>query len=385
MNGPPVPIPAYGRGSLAELTPSLFAALRIPGFENALEVEPFRQVSLLVIDGLGWELLRGHPEDAPFLHGHAAQALTTGFPATTASSLGSIGTGRPPGEHGLVGYCFAVPPSEDRPMNALKWQLYGSGPQVDLREAFPPELAQPRPTAFERAAAEGVKVTLIGPGYLARSPLERAVLRGGRYRFALGMGDLASEATRALGEERSFTYAYHPALDTTGHVRGIASEAWALELRHVDRVAADIADRLRPGQAMVVTGDHGMVDLDRADRVEVADHPQLMAGVRMLGGEARARHVYTAARAGEDVAAAWRGSLGDRMWVRTRDEAIAEGWFGPIVDDDVRPRIGDVVAAAFGAVGVFQKEVDSRQAEFVGHHGSMTKDEQLVPFILVRG
>jgi Type I phosphodiesterase / nucleotide pyrophosphatase len=384
VNGPIVPIPAYGRGSLAELTPSLFAALGTPGFENTLHVEPLQAACLLVIDGLGWELLRGHPEDAPFLHGLAAHGLTTGFPATTTSSLGSIGTGLPPGEHGLVGYCFAVP-GYDRPMNALKWQLYGSGPQVDLREAFAPELAQPRPTVFERAAAAGVRVTLIGPGYLARSPLERAVLRGGRYRFALGMGDLASEATRAFGEGRSFAYAYHPALDTTGHVRGLASEAWALELRHVDRVAEDIADRLRPGQVLVVTGDHGMVDLDRADRVEVADHPELMNGVRMLGGEARARHVYTRDGAAEEVRDAWQALLGNRMWVRTRDEAIEEGWFGPVVQGEIRPRIGDVVAAAFGPVGVFQKEVDSRQAEFVGHHGSMTNDEQIVPFILVRG
>jgi hypothetical protein len=52
--------------------------------------------------------------------------------------------------------------------------------------------------------------------------------------------------------------------------------------------------------------------------------------------------------------------------------------------DRVRPRIGDVVAAARDAVGVFQREVDPLQASLVGHHGSLTRVEQLVPFLLIR-
>ena len=38
-----------------------------------------------------------------------AAPLTAGFPATTATSLGSLGTGRPPGQHGMLGYQVAIP------------------------------------------------------------------------------------------------------------------------------------------------------------------------------------------------------------------------------------------------------------------------------------
>ena len=57
------------------------------------------RVCLLVVDGLGWELLRGHPAAAPFLSELAVNGrpLTAGFPATTATSLASLGTGLPPG------------------------------------------------------------------------------------------------------------------------------------------------------------------------------------------------------------------------------------------------------------------------------------------------
>ncbi|MDP9296779.1 MAG: alkaline phosphatase family protein, partial [Actinomycetota bacterium] len=133
----------------------------------------------------------------------------------------------------------------------------------------------------------------------------------------------------------------------------------------------------------VVTADHGMLDVPAEGRVDLADHPELATDVQMLGGEARARHVYVQPGAEADVAAAWRAGLGDGAWVGLRDEAIEMGWFGPEVRGDVRPRIGDVVMAASAPVGVFQRHVDPAQARLLGHHGSLTPDEALVPFLVV--
>jgi hypothetical protein len=127
-----------------------------------------------------------------------------------------------------------------------------------------------------------------------------------------------------------------------------------------------------------------MVDLRPSQRVDLADQPELAAGVRLLSGEARARHVHTERGAAEDVLAGWRGLLGHAMWVVPGEEAVAGGWFGPQVPDEVRARVGDVVAAAHGPIGVVQREVDPTQAILTGHHGSMTPAEQLVPFLELR-
>jgi hypothetical protein len=182
---------------------------------------------------------------------------------------------------------------------------------------------------------------------------------------------------------RRLVYAYHANLDTTGHVRGANSEAWRFELGHVDRLASDIAQRLSPGAALVITADHGMVDIPEERRLDLADRPELATGVQMLGGEGRARHIYVEQGAESDVAGAWEVALGDGAWVGSRDEVIGMGWFGPDVRQDVRARIGDVVMAASNAVGVFQRLVDPVQARLLGHHGSLTPDEALVPFLLI--
>jgi len=383
---PPIPLPRYGEAALADLVPALVQALR--GETNPLAIEPARAICLFVVDGLGWELLHDHPAQAPFLSAMAGRTLTAGFPSTTAASLASLGTGLPPGQHGLVGYTMLLP-GETTLINNLSWGLYGVQPTgvatADLTQRLVPETVQPETTAFELATAAGISVTLVGPRLHAGSGMTRAVLRGGRYRPAFTLADMVATAAAALAEPGpQLVYAYNPDLDLVGHVRGTDSDAWRLQLAEVDNAAAALAERLPPDALLVVTGDHGMVDLAPADRVDVGDLPALLAGVRVLGGEARARHVYTEPDAAGDVLASWQSLLGDRMWVVSRDEAIAAGWFGPTVPDRIRPRIGDVVAAAYGRIGVMQRTVDPAHARLVGHHGSMTPREQLVPLLTVR-
>jgi hypothetical protein len=386
-NGESRPVlPRYGQGSLGEVIPSILCAMGIAGFEaNTLDIEPVLGACLLVIDGLGWEKLIEHRDAAPIMASLAVghRPVTTGFPATTTASLGSLGTGLAPGEHGLVGYTFAVP-GHDRAMNGLHWSLYGHGSPVDLREEFPPERFQPHPTLFQRAAEAGVEVTLVGPPQFARSPLTRAVLRGGRYQGVHSLGDLISSATGPLrSDSPAFVWAYQPDLDTTGHMRGVGSDGWLEHLALLDAVVGAAWARVPPGRALFVTGDHGMVNLKEDQKLDLSEHVALAEGVRLLGGEARARHVYSVDGAAQDVLATWLELMGDMMWVVSGQQAIEDGWFGPRV---LHPeRIGDVVAAAHGPVGVFQREIDSLQPEFTGHHGSMTPAEQLVPLLVAPG
>jgi hypothetical protein len=179
----------------------------------------------------------------------------------------------------------------------------GEGPKVDLLKEVVPEQFQPVATAFERAAADGITVTQVAPMYQAGSGLTRAALRGGDFRPSFSSGDLVDGVVSALGDgDRSLVYAYHGDLDVTGHVRGPNSEAWALELAQIDLMVRLIAERLPAGAAVIVTADHGMVQVDSP--IDFDRQPELQAGVRALGGEPRARHVYAEPGATDDVAAA---------------------------------------------------------------------------------
>ncbi len=379
-------VPRYRDRSLADLVPSMLGALGVATEEDRCGIGEARAACLLIVDGLGQEQLAANRELAPTLAAWMREPLTAGFPSTTAASISSIGTGLPPGEHGLVGYTMAVD-GHDRPMNVLLWELYGHGPRVDMRQSLVPERFQPTRTAFERATALGIPVTLVGPRQHAGSGMTRATLRGGRYRPAFGLGDLVAESLTGLGAPsggRALVYAYHPDLDLIGHVRGTTSDAWRLQLSQVDAMVAAFAERLPQGSVLLVTGDHGMVDVGEHDRIDIDQMPDLMDGVALVAGEPRARHIHVREGAAESAIAAWTETLGSRFWVASRQQAILDGWFGPEVLQRVRGHIGDIVVASRGPQVLVQRSVDPLQANLLGHHGSLTSAEQLVPFIVIR-
>jgi hypothetical protein len=229
-----------------------------------------------------------------------------------------------------------------------------------------------------------MRIHHLGPAFHEWSGLTRAIGRGERFHPAGSLEAVADGALRVLNAPRAFVFGYHPRLDAAGHVDGVASQAWKDELVAVDQAVRLLAEQLPTDTLLVITGDHGMVDLRPEEKLDLADHPDLAAGVRILGGEARARYVTTVSGATNDVLSAWRARLGDRMWVWTRDEAIATGIFGPRVTERARERMGDIVAAAHGRVGIVERNVDPAQARLNGHHGSLTAAEQLVPVLIYR-
>jgi Type I phosphodiesterase / nucleotide pyrophosphatase len=366
-------LPGYGESSLADLGSSLLAGLGMAREPNPLGLPDVDRVCLLVVDGLGWELLREHQAAAPFLSELAVSGrpLTAGFPAMTATSLTSLGTGRPPGQHGVLGY-FVMVPGEDRLLNSLRWDS-----RVD------PAAWQPGSTIFERAAAAGITGFHVAHSALLRTGLTAAALRGARGVAADTLGALAAQAAAVLrSSDRALALVYHSQLDSTGHEFGCSSDAWRYHLGQVDRLAEHLAGALPPGTAMYVTADHGQVDAPAQDRVDADTAPALRDGVALLGGDSRARYVYAEPGAAADVLATWREVLGHRAWVAGRDEAIAEGWFGP-VDPRLVPRIGDVVAAATGTSAIVATTAEPLESALIGVHGSLTLAEQAVPLLTV--
>lgn len=350
----------------------------VPGFESRIPL-PYDVAGacVLLIDGLGAELLDTYAADAPVLAGMRGQTLQVGFPSTTAAGLAAVGTGCRSGEHGIVGMSFRLP--DVGVINALRWRPHPWG--EDLRDEATPEAVQPMPTVFERAASTGVAVSVISGAQFSGSGLTRAVLRGGRYVGVHALGDLAA-TIRAAVRDGGFCYGYHADLDLVGHLHGPGSAAWRMELKQVDRLVESVVETLPRGGLLAVVADHGMVSLDYADVVDADSTASLHDGVEAIGGEVRARHVYTRAGTVDDVLATWRGVLGDRAWVVTRDEGIAGGWFGDRVSDAARFRIGDVVVAARGSAGVLRRGVEPVESSLVGQHGSLTDAEQKIPLLL---
>jgi Type I phosphodiesterase / nucleotide pyrophosphatase len=377
-------VPRYGTTTLADVLPSAAAAIGVPVERGDLPADPLhladalggpRRVAVLLIDGLGADLVRAHADLAPTLAamGSPVGDLSAPCPSTTPVSLATLGTGLPPGSHGILGFVTDVP-GEDRALNHVQW---ADDPDPDVWQA--------QRTVFEQAEAAGVPATAVGPYAYAGSGLTRAVYRGATYTGAVSHGDLCALVLRSLtATPRALVYGYIPELDVTGHVRGVDSPSWRAQLAFIDRVVEQLVAGLPDDAALLVTADHGMLNVPAATRVDLDEEPDLVDGVRLLTGEPRARYVHTEPGAATDVLHRWREVLGERAWVGSRDDAVASGVFGP-VDDAVAARIGDVVALARGTWALTAPRLEPGPSRLAAYHGSLTATELAIPLLAARG
>jgi Type I phosphodiesterase / nucleotide pyrophosphatase len=372
---PGMVVPAYQSTTLGELMPSIGAHLGVSGFtDDAFRLPQSARYVVVLIDGLGWNLLRRAAREAPYLASllGSAQPITSAVPSTTVTSLASLGTGLPPGQHGLVGYTSRVPATGEI-LNALTWE---SDPS--------PAVYQSKPTFFERAAETGIAVTTVALTRFRGTGLTEAALRGAV--FVPYTDDSAEElkialiAEAALQGDRSVVYAYERELDHCGHVHGCSSATWLEHLARIDVMCERLRAALAPQVTLIITADHGMIDIPADQRIVAEDDPALMAGLSALAGEGRFRQLYVDQELPRRVADRWRARLGELAWVRTRDEAIDEGWFAA-TDDQLRDRWGHVLVALRADWAIMTRAFP-REFTLIGMHGSLTPAEMMVPLIV---
>lgn len=364
-------------GALADVLPAAAAALGAPQRPVEVVLPPAARVCVLLVDGLGDRQLAAAGRSGGSLAElrETGWVLRAGHPSTTATSMGSFGTGLLPGAHGLVGY-EVLDPDRGALLNELAWD-----PAVD------PRAWQPAPTVFEHLVAAGIACTQVGPARFAGSGLTEAALRGPRYVAARTLQegvDAAASAIRAAA--RSLVYLYWGDLDKAGHESGWQSAAWERELGDVDLAVRQLARRMPADALLLVTSDHGMVDVPGgAARLDLAEDAELARGVPLSGGEPRAPMLYCAPGEAGAVLARWRARLGPAAEVLSREEAVAAGWFGPVAPH-VLPRIGDVVVSCAPGTSVHDSRTQRPQLKgLVGMHGGRTDDEAHVPLLLVAG
>ncbi len=363
--------PDFGGRCLTEVVPTLLAELYGPGDEARPRWLPepvvgARQIVLLVLDGLGARQLDARAARlAPVLASGTATTLTSVAPSTTAAALTSLATGLAPAVHGVVGYRVAI---GDEILNVLGWRLGAS----DARQSVPPREFQPFPP-FARSpvptpvvSRQDYRATGFTAAHLGDSPLHGWHTPSG----------LVVEVRRLLRREAPFVYAYYDGVDRSAHASGL-DERYDAELVAVDRLVGDLLEVLPKDAALVVTADHGQVEVGASTEVLGGE---VMDCVSLLSGEGRFRWLHARPGAKDDLLERAAGLYGEIAWVRDVEQVISEGWLGGAPSPGVRGRLGDVVLVPFASTA-FLDPADTGEQRLVCRHGSLTPDEMVVPLL----
>lgn len=360
-------LPHYDGPCVTGLVPALLGAPEdAPDWVPTAALEA-RQVVLLVLDGLGWEQLQDRRDVAPTLAAMTGSWITTVAPSTTASALTSITTGLPPGEHGVVGYRMAL---HGEILNVLRWSTAAG----DARSTIPPEKVQPA------APFLGERPPVVTRAEYRQSGFTGAHLDGVRFWGYRTVATLVTEVERLLRQSEPFIYAYYDGLDKVAHEYGLAGH-YSAELTFVDRVVEYLLSRLPAGAVLIVTADHGQIDVGDSVLPVASD---VLSHCSMQSGEGRFRWLHARPGRAEALYEAAVRQHGDMAWIVKREEVVDQGWFGPKVVDPAYARLGDVALVARKDIA-FNDPLDTGPFELIGRHGSLTSAEMLVPLLSSAG
>jgi len=335
---------------------------------------PARSAVVFVVDGLGAHNLAARRGHARFLGstGGRRDVARTVFPSTTAAALTSLLTGADPGTHGIAGYRIRIPGTHTAPNQLHGWETDGLDPRSWQRS---------RPL-LEQEVERGRPCFVVSRPEYTRTGFTEATLRGAQFFPSADLAERAAiAADLAARHPGALVYLYAPELDTAGHRDGWESDRWTDALERLDAAARILASGADPATGILVTADHGMVDVPAHRHVLVGEGDLLVDGVALIGGEPRMLHLYAEPGRADAVASTWREREQSRAWVMTREEAIDAGLFGAVADE-VRERIGDVIVAARGRYAYYDdRETDKRPQSMIGQHGSLTDEERTVPLL----
>jgi hypothetical protein len=359
------------RFGLADITNSIFNSLSVPETIDSLSLGSAENREVLIlIDGMGQDAIDKYGDQFPiFDELKQVKKLYTNFPSTTATSLSTLGTGVLPGVHGMLGYTIRVPRSDNRLLNALKWD-----------ERVDPVMWQKVPTLFERAVLAGVSVTHVAAKRYEGSGFTQAALRGAKYVGANGVDEMATAVSAALKPQPSFVYTYLNTLDSAGHSDGVGSDKWLTALQQVSEFITKVKQLAPAGTRIWVTSDHGMVN--STEQIILGQDNKLLENVTLIGGEPRARHIYIKEGAASETIAQWQEFFGNKAKVLSKESAIKDGLFGPVVTEDSHDRLGDLIAIANNDLILVDPARVREESSMVGHHGGVTDIEVEIPLLL---
>lgn len=357
-------IPDYAGGCLSNLLHAT-TSTDPPAWYPAVARDAAATV-LLVVDGLGWNQFQERKHLTPTLAAMEGGPIHSVAPTTTATALTSITTGLVPAEHGIIGYRILV---DGGILNVLRWSIDGN----DVRAAVPAEEMQ------SVVPFMGLRPPVVTKVEFDRTGFTQAHLRTARLVGWRTPSGIAVEIARQRAAGETLIYGYYDGVDKISHAEGLG-EHFDAEVAFADALVASVLDAVPDDVAVLVTADHGQVDV--GDRTtELPD--DLLSMVSVQSGEGRFRWLHARPGAADELLSECVRRYSHESWVVSRQQVLDERWFGPRPTSALH-RLGDVALVPFEPMA-YTEPTDTGPYTLVGRHGSMTADEVLVPLVGARG
>jgi predicted AlkP superfamily pyrophosphatase or phosphodiesterase len=365
-------------------------------------VEPARPLTVIsfLIDGFGyrqWLEYAGRYEFLNRLTDRGVVApLTAVFPSTTAAALTTIHSGLTPQQHGLPEWWVYFEELGQIVVTLPFSPLAGQIQDELLLYGADPEMLFHGKTIYDTLAKSGVPSFNLIHDSIAGSAYSSVVMAGSDVMSFKDAPDLMHKLLDKVSQQQGSAYfqVYWGAIDSAAHEYGVHSSNYLAELdQFFTSSSKDFLNRFPASKSrqtiMLVTADHGQINVDPNETLYLDHYPQLTKWLRtgrdrtpiLPWGSARDVFLATEAGKAEDAFQFLSAVLKDKATVIKSGDAMGRGLFGTgKLHQEFRSRIGDILVLPHGNQTLWYSRPGHERFKLLGMHGGLSPDEMLVPF-----
>ncbi len=352
-----------------------------PGVQRLCrEISPAEHYVFVLVDGLGIDLLERLPPES-FLRSHLAARLQTVFLSATATALTTLATGQWPCRAGVPGWWAYL---EEFGITAITLPFRERSTGKPLTE-FGVSVEDVFPIAGIRSTLKHEPLTVL-PTRIADTTYAKYSSAGtARAAYAGLPNAIAIVTNRVLSAEKpSYTYLYLPDLDAALHKKGKGDQRVHQLLVDLDAILGGLAKTLSGRARIVISADHGQVDVPAEQRfILPADDPLRSQLHCQPTGEPSVPIFHVLPGREEHFAAEFNERFGEYFALVTPAEIEQLRLLGPeALSPIMKRRLGAFVGIAPKPAKFYIHPCFDCAPENVGVHGGLTAEEMYVPLIL---
>ncbi len=360
----------------------------------------YKNVVLFVIDGFGWSLFDKLQSNNLFpkelLEKSVISQMTAQFPSTTAAELTSIHTGMSVEETGIYEWFYY-----DKNVDAIISPLLFSVPPDKTRNSLlnrniDPKKIFPFQTFYESLNKRGVVSSVFSPQAFNPSVYNEALLKGAKGLWYENIEDGLNALVRGINEEKNKSYSlfYFDKIDSVGHKKGPFSQESIDEAANfLSKVDGCLEQLTAKNETLIIfTADHGQIDINPEKTIYLN---KLMPGLEdkllttkfgkplIPAGGCRDMFLYVKPEHLESCYKDLTLKLNKVAVVYKTSDLVEMGfWPNKLNLSLLNERVGNIIIIPNNENLVWWNNTEEQfTIKHIGHHGGLSKEEMLIPFI----
>ncbi|TFG20399.1 MAG: hypothetical protein EU530_03295 [Promethearchaeota archaeon] len=385
--------PNYKDGSLVNLMSSI-----IQHFGGDSQYSPLKDLSLsqlagvdnvvlILLDGMGYNFFIRNAKllDYPIMD-YLQSKMTSVFPSTTAAAMTTIYTGLAPKNHGCLAWFTFLKElgliSTIPPLTRRNYGDYITNSTIKANDILRLQsIFEHIPTADSYfVIAEKLKDT----------PYDTVVSKGAK--SVVTFTNFADSMEKIYGtiqsnSNKKFILHYWDGIDSKSHLDGTIKAIPHFE--EIIQQIFELSEKIKsncPKTAILVTADHGLIDIPKGHTINLKDHPKLEETLTLpLCGESRAAFCYVRAPYREQFELYVKNDLDAYCSLLSMKELIDSEIFGLF---DPHPqfkyRIPDYILLMKENYMIKDKMLKETRIRMKAVHGGLSEEELYVPLLLFK-